>query len=62
MILVKVYCVDKVIDLKSEDANIKFPSFDIVKKDLNNGSHRLIVDMDAHLDAIDLDFTNSYVK
>lgn len=38
------------------------PEFDIVEQDLIDGKHRLIVDMDAHLDAIELDFKNTYVK
>ena len=35
--------------------------FDSLQKDLVEGKHRLIIDLDAHFENIQLDFTNSYV-
>lgn len=42
--------------------SVNAPDFDVVATDLYEGKHRLIVDMDAHLDAVELDFRNVYVK
>ena len=62
MILVKVTCVDKTFNLFSENSNINFPQFSVLDKDLVEGNHRFIIDLDAHLDDVSLDFRNTYVK
>lgn len=52
MPVVKVTCSAKEFTFTNEDNKITTPEFKIVEKDLIEGRHRLIIDMDAHLDTI----------
>lgn len=36
--------------------------FDSIQKELAEGEHRLIIDLDSHFENIELDFTNGYVS
>lgn len=63
MHVVRVTCKNKKFQFINEDkSNVVVPDFDTVEQDLIDGKHRFIVDMDAHLDTIELDFRNTFVK
>lgn len=52
MIILKVSCKNKDFKITCDDHDIKTPTINSIEKDLTEGKHRLIVDMDTHLDAI----------
>lgn len=62
MVLVRVSCVGKEFGFSWEDGKVQVPEFGVVEKDLVEGKHRLIIDMDAHLDTIEFDFRNLFVQ
>jgi hypothetical protein len=62
MSIIKIECKNKEFIFTCNEIVIETQKFNAIEQDLIEGKHRLIIDMDAHLDAIELDFTNGYVS
>jgi hypothetical protein len=53
---------DRKVQLASAKFNFIHPEWETLSPGLKRGDYRLLVDMDAHLEEIELDFRNTYLN